>query len=96
MTCLEIALVAQAFLSLRLTGWKPARTLLPIFLAFSIFWVYGLLPLISGSAVIFSTLAIIGLLLAIRDGRDEMAGALLVIPFLQLDISLLLVIFIIW
>jgi hypothetical protein len=59
-------------------------------------WIYGLLPLASGSAVIFSSLAIVALLLAIRDGRDEMAGALLVVPFLQLDISILLVIYILW
>ncbi len=52
--------------------------------------------LTGGSAVIFSALAIVGLLLAIRDGRDEMAGALLVVPFLQLDISILLVMFILW
>lgn len=96
MTFLEIAMVAMAICSLRLTGWKPARTLLPIFLVFSVIWIYGLLPLISGSTVIFSSLAIVGLLLAIRDTRDEMAGALLVVPFLQLDISLLLVIFILW
>jgi hypothetical protein len=96
MTFLEIALVALAFYSLRLTGWKPARTLIPVVLVFSVFWIYGLLPLVGGSVVIFSTLAIIALLLAVRDGRDEMAGAFLVVPFLQLDISIVLVIFIIW
>ncbi len=96
MTFLEIALIALALYSLRLTGWKPARTFIPVFLAFSIIWVYGMLPLTGGSMVIFSSLAIVALLLAIRDGRDEMAGALLVVPFLQLDISILLVIFILW
>jgi hypothetical protein len=96
MTCLEIALIALAFVSLRLTGWKPSRSLMPVFLVFSIIWIYALLPLTGGSAVIFSSLAIMALLLAIRDGRDEMAGALLVFPFLQLDLSILLVIFILW
>ena len=83
MTCLEIALVALAFLSLRLTTWKPARTLLAGLLIFSVLWVYGYLPLINGSAVIFAALAIVGLLLALRDGHDEFAGALLVVPFLS-------------
>jgi hypothetical protein len=96
MTCLEIALVALAVLSLGLTAWKPARTLMPVLLLFSILWIYGILSLTSGSAVIFSAVAIVGLLLAIRDGRDEMAGAFLVVPFLQLDISIVLVIFILW
>jgi hypothetical protein len=96
MTFLEIALVASAVYGLRLTGWKPARTLLPVYLVFSVIWIYGFLPLSGGSGIIFSTLAIVSLLLAIRDGRDEMAGALLVVPFLQLDFSILFVVFIIW
>ena len=96
MTCLEIALVALAFLSLRLTGWKPARTLLPVLLIFSVLWVYGFLPLNGSRAVIFVALAIVGLLITLREGRDELAGALLVIPFFKPDIAGLLVLFIFW
>jgi hypothetical protein len=96
MTCLEIALVALAFLSLRLTAWKPPRILLTILLIFSVLWIYGLLPLISGRAVIFVALAVVGLLLAMRDGQDELAGALLVIPCFKPDFAGLLVFFIIW
>ena len=96
MTCLEIALVALAFLSLRLTGWKLARSLLPPFLIFSVLWVYGFLPLAGNRAVIFVALAIVGLLLALRDGRDDLAGALLVVPFFKPDIAGLLVLFIFW
>ncbi len=96
MTCLEIALVALAFLSIRLTGWKPARTLLPVLLIFSVLWVYGFLPLAGSRAVIFVALAIVGLLLALRDRRDEVAGALLVVPFFKPDIAGLLTLFIIW
>ena len=36
MTCLEIALVALGFLSVRLTGWKPGRVFLPLVLLFPI------------------------------------------------------------
>jgi hypothetical protein len=96
MTCLEIALVALAFLSLQLTNWKPARTLLPGFLIFSVLWVYGFLPLAGSRAVIFVALAIVGLLLALRDGRDELVGILLVVPFFKTDIAGLLVLFIFW
>jgi hypothetical protein len=96
MTCLEIALVAMAFLSLRLTGWKPARTLLPVLLIFSVLWLYGFLPLAGSRAVIFVALAIVGSLLALCDGRDELAGALLVVPFFKPDITGFLVLFIIW
>jgi len=96
MTCLEVALVGCALLSLRLTGWKPAHTLLPFILMFSVLWIYGFLPLVSSSLVIFVAPAIVGLLLAIRDGRDELAGALLVVPFFKPDISGVLVLFIFW
>ncbi len=96
MTCLEIALVALAFLSLRLTGWKPARTLMPVLLIFSVLWVYGFLPLAGSRAVIFAALAVVGLLLALRDGRDELAGALLVVLFFKPDVSGFLVVFILW
>ena len=96
MTCLEIALAAMAFLSLRLTGWKLTRTLLPVLLIFSVLWVYGFLPLVGNRAVIFVALAIVGLLLALRDGRDELAGALLIVPFFKPDISGLLVLLIFW
>jgi hypothetical protein len=96
MTCLEIALISLAILSLRLTGWKPVRTLLPIILIFSVFWIYGFLPLIGNNSVIFVSLAIVGLLLALREDRDELAGALLVIPLLKLEFTGFLVILILW
>jgi hypothetical protein len=96
MTCLEIALAALAFLSLQLTGWKPARTLLAFIVLFSVIWVYGFLPLAGASAVIFVAPAVAGLLLALRDGRDELAGALLVFPFFKPEIAGLLVLLILW
>jgi len=96
MTCLEMALIALAFFSLQLTGWKPARALLTGIIIFSVLWVYGYLSLAESRAVIFVILAIVGLLLAVRDGRDELAGALLVVPFFKPDIAGLLVLFIFW
>jgi hypothetical protein len=96
MTCLEIALVALAYLSLRLTNWRPARVLLVGLFLFSVLWIYGFLSLMDSSTTILVALAIVCLLLALRDGRDELAGALLVVPFFNLDLAGLIVLFILW
>ncbi len=82
----------------RLNRWEGVAIglLISAILTFSILWIYNLLPLVNGSAVIISTLVIVALLIAIRDGRDEFSGALLVVPFLQMDFSFLLGLFILW
>jgi hypothetical protein len=96
MTCLEISLMALAILSLRLTGWKPARTLLPLVLLFSIFWVYGAFSLASGSGAGFVALAMVGFLLALRDGHEELAGALLLLTGSVVSLTGLLIFFMLW
>lgn len=77
MTTLEVALVALAFSSLRLTRWRLSLWFLPIFLLFSILWYHSVRPLINGNAVILVALLIVSSLLALRAGRDELAGVLL-------------------
>jgi len=77
LTTLEVALVALTFFSLRLTRWKLSLWFLPIFLLFSLLWYHSLRPLINGNAVILVALLIVGALLALRAGRDELAGVLL-------------------
>ena len=96
MTCLEIAQVALILLSLRLTGWRPPRLLLPLVLFFSIFWVYGAFSLASGSGAGFIALALAGFLLALRDGHDELAGGLLLLAGSVVSLSGLLLIFMFW
>lgn len=96
MALLEVALIALGFLSLRLTGWKANRTLLPVVVIFSVLWVYGYLPLVACQAVIFVALSLTALHLALREQRDEMAGALLVLPFFKPDITGIFVLFILW
>jgi len=86
MTCLEIALFALASLSVTLTNWRPARTLLPVIFIFSEVWTYGFLAVIGSGSVIFVSLAIVGSLHALRNDHDEAAGALLVLPFFMLDV----------
>jgi hypothetical protein len=93
MTLLEIVLAVMAFLSLQATDWRPARLLVAVLMVFSVLWIYGFLPLVNCSAVILVAVSIPGFILAIRDTRDELAGALLVIPFFKPDIAGVLVLF---
>jgi hypothetical protein len=79
MTGLEVALVAFALLSLRVTGWKPGRVFLPVILLFPLMWVYGAFSVAGGSAMGFAALALAGFLLALRSGQDELAGGLLLL-----------------
>lgn len=96
MTFLEVALAITAFHSLSLTGWKPPRTLLPVFLLFGMFWVHAWMPLVAGSAVIFTTLLVVGALLALRAERDELAGALMILSAFQPLAGGVFVLFMLW
>jgi hypothetical protein len=96
LTFLEIALVILAFLSLRLTGWKPGRAFLPILLLLPLAWVYGAFSLESGSAAGFVALALAGVLLALRSERDELAGGLLIILVSSARFTGVLAFFIFW
>jgi hypothetical protein len=95
-TCLEIALVALAFLSLRMTGWKPGRIFLPVILLFPLLWVFGAFSLESGSAAGFIALALVGFLLALRTERDELAGGLLILLVSSAHFIGVLTFFILW
>ena len=95
-TCVEIALVALAFSSMRLAGWKPGRLLLPVVLLFPLAWVYGAITLTSGSAAAFVALALAGFLLALRKERDELAGGLLIFLVSAARLTGILSIFIFW
>ncbi len=96
MTFLEIALVASAFLSLRLTGWKPARIFLPVILLFPLLWVFGAFSLESGSAAGFIALSLAGFLLALRSKRDELAGGLLILLVSSAIFMGVLIFFLLW
>ena len=96
MALLEVTLLALGLLSMQLTGWKPVRTLLPLILLFSVFWIYNFLPLASSHPGIIVALAVIGFLISVREQRDELAGALLVLPFFSPVMMGVFVIFILW
>lgn len=94
MTVLEIALVVLCFLSLRLTRWKPTPLILMLLLLFSLFWYHGLRALILGNAVVLVTLLLVGALLAIRSGADELGGVLLAFATIKPQVVVVLLIFI--
>ena len=96
MTILEVALAALGLLGLRLTGWKAGRILLPAMMLFSVFWIYAPLSFLNGSGTALVTLAMAGILLAIRDKKDDLAGVLLLLPFFKPDIGGVFLIFILW
>jgi hypothetical protein len=95
MTLLEGGLVVLAFLSLRLTEWKPGILTLTAFLLFSIFWYHGLRPLINGNAVILVALLIAGAFMAIKTGRDELAGITLALSTIKPHLVVLLIAFVV-
>jgi hypothetical protein len=96
MTLSEAALVASAFIALRLTGWKPSRFLLPLALLFPVLWIFGFMNLLASSPVPFVVLASVGALLALRSGQDEVAGALLVVLLLKIGIFGIFLLFVLW
>jgi hypothetical protein len=96
MTLCEIALVAAASLSLRLTGWKPSRLLFPVALLFPALWIFGFMDILASSATPFVVLAVVGMLLFLRADQDELAGLLLVLPLLKFGIFSVFVLFMIW
>jgi len=97
MTFLEIAILATAYISMRITGWRPGLWLLPIFLIFSILWYHGMRALINGNAVVLVGLFIVISIKMIREGNDAAAGILLAFTTIKPHLVLLLIIFIlIW
>jgi hypothetical protein len=77
MTFSELAIIGLALISLKICEWKPKRWLLIIFLIFTLVWYHSLRPLINGNAVVFVALGIVGILYAIRENLDELAGVFL-------------------
>jgi len=96
MVFIELALVTLAILSLRLTGWKPGRVVLPVMLLFPLLWVYGVFSLDSGSSAGFIALALVGFLLALRNERNELAGGLLILLVSAARLTGIMAFFIFW
>jgi len=94
MTVLEVALLGVALAGLRLARWRPSLPFAAAYLLFAATWYHGVRPLVNGNAVIVVALLIALALLALRAGRDELAGALLAVSTIKPQVVVLLIIFI--
>lgn len=84
---LELALFALALLSLRLTDWEAPRSFLILFFLFSIFNFYAFQAIFEASPVILLGLIYAGILLALRAGQDELAGALMAVSLYYWEVG---------
>jgi len=93
----EIAIVATAIGAIALSSWKPGRWPLAAFLFFALAWFHAAKPLVDGNAAILvGALVTLGLL-ALRRGRDGVAGLLFALSTIKPQMVLLVVPFIlIW
>lgn len=96
MTLSELALITLGFLSIRLTGWQPSRITRLTALFFPALSVFGMFGLVTASGSVFVALSFVGFLLALRAKQDELAGALLLLPFFSPRLVGLFPLFFIW
>lgn len=94
MTVLEVGLLLLTVLSLRLVNWRVGPLMLAVLLIYSLFWYHGLRPLINGNAVILVALGLVGGLLALREGADELAGVLFALTTIKPQVVVLVLAFI--
>jgi len=96
MTTLEVCILMMAVLCLRLTRWHPGVVLLSFNFIFALLWYHSIRAIINGNIVAIVALLIPAALLAIRLGQDGLAGVLLALTMVKPQISILLVIFVVW
>ncbi len=96
MTVLQIGLLLLAWLSLRITRWRPVPWLLGAYLLFVLTWYHGVRPVVNGNAVVLVALFLTGAVLALRRGQDELAGILLAAATIKPHLALLPMLFILW
>lgn len=97
LTVLEVCLVSTVIISIRLSRWKlPPLYLIPVFiLAFG--WVYSVFPLWEKSLSVIVVFFIVAALLAIRNKLDILAGFLLLLASIKLELVFLFILFVfIW
>ena len=92
----ESALVLTAVLILRLIEWPPRRLFLMVFFLLSIFSFYSISALLDGTPAILLCLLYFGILYALQNQQDELAGALLVLTFFRWEVGLLFLTLIFW
>ena len=96
MTLAELALVATGFLCFHLINWKPSTITRSVLLIGLLLWVYSFRLFIQASLGPWVFLGIVGVLVAIKNHRDDLAGALMALVLLAPALSLPFIIFIIF
>jgi|CXWL01.1.fsa_nt_gi hypothetical protein len=84
---LELALFTLALLSLRLTDWEAPRYFWFLFLFFCIFNFYAFQAILESSPVLLLGLIYAGILLALRNNQDELAGALMAVSLYYWEVG---------
>ncbi len=87
----ELAIVATAIAAIALSSWKPGRWPLAAFLFFTLAWFHGAKPLVDGNASILVSMLVTFGLLALRRGRDGLAGFLIALATIKPQMVALLV-----
>jgi hypothetical protein len=83
----EAALLFSVLLSYRLSEWEPPLGLNIILIGFGLFSFFSLNALLTASPAILLNLLYLGVLIALRAQRDELAGALLFLAAYQWEVG---------
>jgi hypothetical protein len=91
MTFLEMAAIALALISLKLSGWKLSPAGLAALLLFSLIWYPEVRTLILGQFSGINALLIVGAILLVQQKRDVTAGVLLALSMSKPQMSFLII-----
>ncbi len=92
----EASMVGAVFLALRSIEWQPRRLFILFFCLISIFNYYSVAALLEGTPVILLGFLYFGFLFTYSTGRDELAGALLVLTLFYWQVGTLFLILVTW
>jgi hypothetical protein len=92
----EAALIASAFLSLRLIEFRSSLPSIILLALLSLLLYYSFDALAAGTPAGLLTLLFLGILFSLNAGQDELAGALLVFALLDWEVSLLFLLLVFW
>ena len=94
MTILEVSLPILALIGIAIADWKPRRVVLVSLLLFSVLWYHGTRAIIIGQFAVIEALLMAGALLAVKRGRDPLAGILLGLSIAKPQMAVLLIPFV--
>lgn len=88
---LQFAILGLFGLSFRWANWRPPPWLFGLTLLFGLFWYHTARTLILGQFAALNAVLIVGVLLALRGGRDGLAGVVLALATCKPQMTFLLV-----